>query len=230
MDPSDRAAASGGDAVGPPEKPADPLRAKDAEPAEPVKHGAEAEHRTEAEHYVSRAGVKLAFALGAFHIDPAGMTVADFGSNVGGFVDCLLQRNAARVYAIDTGYGVLAWKLRKDARVVTRERANALRIVLPERVDLVTVDVGWTRQHQALPAAKRALRPGGQIITLIKPHYENPAALKSGGVLSAIQAAETLALTLEQIRGLGFTVRGSVPSPLVGQHGNAEYLAWVTPT
>lgn len=183
----------------------------------------------DAQRYVSRAGAKLAFALQQFHLDPAGMVVADFGSNVGGFVDCLLQLQAARVYAIDTGYGVLAWKLRKDPRVVTRERSNALRVVLPEAVDLVTIDVGWTRQHQVLPAARRVVKSGGHIITLIKPHYENPTALKTGGVLSPEQAKHTLELTLARMRDAGFTIHGVATSPVVGQHGNVEYLAWVTP-
>src|SRR5436309_2115272 len=97
--------------------------------------------------FVSRAGQKLDHALDVFKIDVAGLTCADLGCNVGGFVDCLLQRGAAKVYAVDTGYGVLDWKLRKDARVIVMERTNAMHVALPERVTLVTIDVAWTRQQ-----------------------------------------------------------------------------------
>src|SRR3954470_11288116 len=107
--------------------------------------------------FVSRAGQKLEHALNTFHIDVNGQTCADLGSNVGGFVDCLLQRGAAKVYSIDTGYGVLDWKLRKDPRVVVMERTNAIHVTLPEKVSLVTIDVAWTKQRIILPAARRLL-------------------------------------------------------------------------
>src|SRR6476620_12477068 len=133
--------------------------------------------------FVSRAGQKLDHALGAFAIDVAGRTCADLGSNAGGFVDCLLQRGAAKVYAVDTGYGVLEWKLRKDPRVVVMERTNAMHVTLPEPVSLVTIDVAWTRQRNILPAARRILTAGGTVITLIEPHYEAAAAKLVKGVL-----------------------------------------------
>ena len=120
--------------------------------------------------FVSRAGQKLDHALGAFALDVSGFICADFGSNTGGFVDCLLQRGAAKVYAIDTGYGVLDWKLRKDPRVVVMERTNAMHVELPEPVRLVTIDVAWTKQRIILPAAKRVLDRDGWIVTLLKPH------------------------------------------------------------
>ena len=105
--------------------------------------------------FVSRAGYKLDHALAAFAIDVKGLVCADLGSNVGGFVDCLLQRMAAKVYAVEKGYGVLEWKLRKDSRVVVMERTNAMHITLPEEVALVTIDVAWTRQRNILPAARQ---------------------------------------------------------------------------
>src|SRR3954464_2055528 len=105
--------------------------------------------------FVSRAGQKLEHALVKFSIDVTGWICADLGCNVGGFVDCLLQRGAAKVYAIDTGYGALDWKLRKDPRVVTMERTNAMHVSLPEQVDLVTIDVAWTRQNKILPSARK---------------------------------------------------------------------------
>src|SRR4051812_11330036 len=97
--------------------------------------------------FISRAGQKLDHALTAFGVGVGGLVCADLGSNTGGFVDCLLQRGASRVYAVDTGYGVLDWKLRKDPRVVVMERTNAMHVRLPEPVDLVTIDVAWTRQR-----------------------------------------------------------------------------------
>src|SRR5579871_283949 len=105
--------------------------------------------------FVSRAGLKLEFALDAWNIDVRGKICADLGSNVGGFVDCLLQRGAAKVYAVEKGYGVLEWKLRKDPRVVVMERTNAMHATLPEPVALVTIDVAFTKQKHILPAAWR---------------------------------------------------------------------------
>src|SRR3977135_3262569 len=96
--------------------------------------------------FVSRAGLKLEHALMTFGLDVAGCVCADFGSNTGGFVDCLLQRGAAKVYAIDTGYGALEWKLRKDSRVIVMERTNAMHAELPEKVTRISIDVAWTKQ------------------------------------------------------------------------------------
>src|ERR1700729_302541 len=101
--------------------------------------------------FVSRAGLKLEAALLSFPIDVIGKTCADLGANVGGFTDCLLQHGAAKVYAVDTAYGVLAWTLRKDPRIIVKERMNALHVKLPEPVSLIAVDVGWTRQDKILP-------------------------------------------------------------------------------
>src|SRR5215210_4340418 len=122
--------------------------------------------------FVSRAGQKLDHALAHFSLNVAGAIAADLGSNTGGFVDVLLRRGASKIYAIDTGYGVLDWKLRKDPRVVVMERTNAMHAELPEPVSLVTIDVAWTRQRHILPAARRMVPPGGTVVTLIKPHYE----------------------------------------------------------
>src|SRR5687768_15837506 len=105
--------------------------------------------------FVSRAGQKLDHALATFHLDVAGRVCADLGSNTGGFVDVLLQRGAAKVFAIDTGYGALEWKLRKDARVVVMERTNAVHVTLAEQVSVVTIDVAWTKQRHILPSARR---------------------------------------------------------------------------
>jgi 23S rRNA (cytidine1920-2'-O)/16S rRNA (cytidine1409-2'-O)-methyltransferase len=130
--------------------------------------------------FASRAGQKLEHALATFAIDVAGKTCADLGSNTGGFTDCMLKRGASKVYAIDTGYGVLDWKLRKDPRVVVMERTNAMHAVLPEPVSIVTIDVAWTKQQHILPAARRMVSDDGDVISLIKPHYEaQPAQLRA---------------------------------------------------
>jgi 23S rRNA (cytidine1920-2'-O)/16S rRNA (cytidine1409-2'-O)-methyltransferase len=177
--------------------------------------------------FVSRAGQKLEHALASFGNDVTGLVCADLGSNAGGFVDCLLKRGAAKVYAIDTGYGVLEWKLRKDPRVVAMERTNAMHATLPEAVDFVSIDVAWTKQRHILPAARRMLKEGGQVVTLIKPHYEAEGGILRGGVLPP----EHLDQVVEGVKGdidvAGFELVGTVESPIRGAKGNAEVLCWL---
>src|SRR3954470_21157040 len=147
--------------------------------------------------FVSRAGQKLEHALVKFSIDVHGKVCADLGSNTGGFVDCLLQRGAAKVYAIDTGYGALEWKLRRDPRVVVMERTNAIHATLPEPVQIITIDVAWTRQRIILPAARRMLAEHGDVVTLIKPHYESqPSQLRKG-----ILPPENVPAVVDAVRG-----------------------------
>lgn len=174
--------------------------------------------------YVSRAGAKLAHALDIFHFSPAGLTCADLGSNTGGFVDCLIQRGAAKVYAIERGYGVLALALRKDPRVVVMERTDALHVHLPEAVALITIDTGWTRQRIILPAAKRLLAPHGTIITLVKPHYEAEPVLLQNGVLPDEQVEPVVAPLRASVADLGLTLIAETQSPIRGQGGNRELL------
>lgn len=175
--------------------------------------------------FVSRAGQKLEHALAAFAIGVSGRTCADLGCNVGGFTDCLLQRGAARVYAVDTGYGALDYRLRKDPRVVVMERTNAMHVALPEPVDLVTIDVAWTKQRHILPAAVRILREGGDVISLIKPHYEADPKLLRGGVLPEEQLQNVLARVKGDVAGAGLQWIEHTPSPIKGGKGNVEYLA-----
>ncbi|MBN1489688.1 MAG: TlyA family RNA methyltransferase [Phycisphaerae bacterium] len=179
--------------------------------------------------YVSRGGLKLAAALDAFGLAPAGWVCADFGCNVGGFTDCLLQRGAERVYAIDTGYGALDYRLRRDGRVVVMERTNALHAPLPEPVDLVVIDVAWTQQRYIVPAAAARLRPGGRIVTLVKPHYEVARERLHGGVLDPAAANDVLDATLADLAGRGVVVRGQTDSPILGQAGNREFLVLIEP-
>jgi 23S rRNA (cytidine1920-2'-O)/16S rRNA (cytidine1409-2'-O)-methyltransferase len=180
--------------------------------------------------FASRAGLKLDHALTVFQLDVAGLVCADLGSNVGGFVDCLLQRGAAKVYAVEKGYGVLEYRLRKDARVVVMERTNAMHVTLPEPVSLVTIDVAWTRQKNILPAAKRLLKPDGYVVTLIKPHYEaNPALLKKG-VLPEGEVDAVVKSVEQDFYNSGFTCQGTTRSPIEGAGGNVEVLAILRPT
>ncbi len=179
--------------------------------------------------FVSRAGHKLEHALSAFAIDVGGKVCADLGCNVGGFVDCLLQRGATKVYAIDTGYGVVDWKLRKDPRVVVMERTNAMHVTLPEPADVLTIDVAWTRQRNILPSARRLLRPDGLAVTLIKPHYESPPPLLRKGILPPESLDTVLAAVREDIARSGFELVQTVTSPIKGAKGNVEVLAWLRP-
>jgi len=227
--------------------------------------------------FVSRAGRKLAHALDAFEFDVTGMVCADFGCNVGGFTDCLLQRGAKHVYAIDTGYGVLAWKLRNDERVTVMERTNALHAEPPPHesiardvrdvgahgdsksphpgplpggeggevgftkagslggVDLVVIDLAWTPQRHAIPAALRWVKPDGSIIALVKPHYETTEAEKrellKDGALEPGDAVRVLQRVLEAMPGLGVEVIRHCRSPVVGgkSKGNVEFLVWCRP-
>ncbi len=174
--------------------------------------------------YVSRAGSKLEAALAAFGLEVAGQVCADFGSHVGGFVDCLLRHGAAKVYAVEPGYGVLDYGLRNDERVVVCERTNALRFNSPEPCDLVTIDVGWTPQRLVLPAARRALKPTGRVVTLIKPHYEAPEEWLRGGVLPPERLDEVLATCRQDVADLDWQIAGEFESPLTGHGGNVEWL------
>jgi len=173
--------------------------------------------------FVSRGGEKLDAALDAFGLDVAGMTCADLGCSTGGFTDCLLQRGAQHVYAVDTAYGELAWKLRQDERVTVMERTNALHAQPPvQSVGLVVIDLGWTKQEKVIPTALR-WRPS-TIITLVKPHYE------SGQHRMADDAAEAEAQrVIESLPSMGVAVKGQVESPIRGGKGkNREWLVWLT--
>ncbi len=183
-----------------------------------------------ASDFVSRAGHKLAAALAAFHVDVTGLTCADLGSNTGGFVDCLLQHGAAKVFAVERGYGVLDFKLRRDPRVVVMERTNALTLTLPQRVQLVTIDAGWTRQRLILPAAARLLAPEGHIISLVKPHYEAEPEQLVRGVLPPEKIESILATIRAELSCFGLKVSAETESPLPGHSGNHEHLWHLRPS
>ena len=179
--------------------------------------------------YVSRGALKLEKALDTFPVDPRGRTCADLGASTGGFTDLLLQRGAAKVYAVDVGYGQLHARLRGDPRVVVRERENARALTadaLGERVDLVTGDLSFISLRLVLPAVKAILRPGGDALLLVKPQFEvGRGEVGKGGVVrddakrrAALDAVEAAA------RALGFEVTGEAESPIEGPAGNREWL------
>jgi 23S rRNA (cytidine1920-2'-O)/16S rRNA (cytidine1409-2'-O)-methyltransferase len=182
--------------------------------------------RHEAANFVGRGGLKLAAALSAFALDVRGCVCADFGCNVGGFTDCLLRAGAAKVHALDTGYGQLAWKLRKDPRVVVRERTNVLHCPADEPVDLVAIDLAWTPQELGVPAAMRWLKPGGRIVSLLKPHYELAHVLgrRPDRTLDLKDAREIVRKVCARLHAAGATVLAIAPSPIEGKGGNEEFL------
>lgn len=169
--------------------------------------------------YVSRGGIKLEHGLKKFGIDVTGLIVLDVGSSTGGFVDCLLQNGAVKVYSVDTAYGELVWKLRQDPRVVVIERQNILFLgSLPEQVDFVTIDVTFTSLTKILPVIQKFLKPDGKIIALLKPQYEDQKlALKNHGVVPETFHQEILSR---------FQYQKMTSSPILGTGGNKEYLLY----
>ena len=182
--------------------------------------------------FVSRGGDKLDHALTAFSIDVGGLIAADFGASTGGFTDCLLQRGAARVYAIDVGYGQLASRLRGDPRVVVVERTNVRHLVsLPELVDLVTIDVSFIGLSLVLPTARNLLSESGRIVALIKPQFEaGRANVGRGGVVRDPRVhRRVLEDQFTTAAELGLGITGLAASPLRGPAGNIEFLAALVP-
>ncbi len=158
-----------------------------------------------------------------------GWVCADLGCSSGGFVDCLLQFGALRVYAIDRGYGVLDNRLRSDPRAVVMERTDALHVVLPEPVQLVTIDTGWTRQARVLPVARRLLAAGGRVIVLVKPHYEAPPEWLREGVAQENKLQAILEGVGEAVARCGLILAGETESPIRGRGGNREFLWHLLP-
>jgi 23S rRNA (cytidine1920-2'-O)/16S rRNA (cytidine1409-2'-O)-methyltransferase len=187
----------------------------------------------EPQPYVSRGGHKLAAALDAFEIDPAGLVCLDVGASTGGFTDVLLQRGARRVHALDVGRGQLAESLRRDPRVVSMERTNARDLratTLPEPIDLATVDVSFISLGLVLGPVASTLAPAGQIVALVKPQFEAGRGRTERGVVRdpAIHR-EVVERTLESAARLGLGTRGVIASPITGPEGNREFLVHLGP-
>lgn len=190
--------------------------------------------------YVSRGGEKLQAALQAFAVDPAGKVCADVGASTGGFTDCLLQNEAAKVYAIDVGQGILHWKLRTDPRVVVMEDTNArFQEGLPEAIELVTIDASFISLKLLLPVIKGWFRPvsiaaggeGGDVIALVKPQFEagrSETARGEGVIRDPAVHRQVLQEVSSFALAQGYNIRGLLRSPLLGPKGNTEFLAWMS--
>ncbi|WP_425807806.1 TlyA family RNA methyltransferase [Desulfitobacterium sp. Sab5] len=182
--------------------------------------------------YVSRGGLKLEKALKVFPVDFSQCVIADMGASTGGFTDCALQNGAARIYAIDVGYGQLDWKLRTDPRVVSMERVNARYLTaddLPEKVDWVVSDLAFISVTKVFTAMRAILHDKGQVISLIKPQFEagREQVGKKGVVKDPDIHAQVIIQVLSEAEAHGFTIRGIEYSPIRGPEGNIEYLAWL---
>lgn len=199
--------------------------------AKPTRPGALVEVTGASSPYVGRGGEKLAGALDRFQLDPGGMICLDVGCSTGGFTDCLLQRGATRVYAVDVGYGQFEWRLRQDPRVVLMERTNVRYLepgAIPEPIDLIVIDVSFISLTLVLPSVIAFLAASGSIITLIKPQFEVGKGLVGrGGVVRDDGLRES---TVEKVAGcaahLGLELAGRMESPIEGRKGNREFLAW----
>lgn len=198
-----------------------------------VSEDAVIEVRGQAIPYVSRGGLKLAKAMDVFGLDLTGMVCADIGASTGGFSDCMLQHGAAKVYAVDTGYGKLAWKLRTDERVVPLERTNARYLTheqIPEELDLASVDVSFISLRLILPALRGILAPDGQVVCLVKPQFE--AGKEKVGKKGVVREKSTHKEVLDNFVALAdelqFKILGLTFSPVKGPEGNIEFLGHLT--
>jgi len=184
--------------------------------------------------YVSRGGLKLERALDAFGVDPAGLCCLDCGASTGGFTDCLLQRGARKVYAVDVGYGQLAWKIRNDPRVVVLERTNiryAEPAQYPEPPELATIDVSFISLSLVLPALRKICAPDARAVCLIKPQFEagRDRVGKKGVVRDPQTHIDVLRAFAENAGASGFSVRSLTWSPIKGPEGNIEFLGYLAP-
>jgi len=172
--------------------------------------------------YASRGGNKLAAALDKSALSVEGLVVADFGSSTGGFVDALLQRGATRVYAVEIGFGLLDWQLRNEPRVIVMERTDARTAALPEPVDLITADIGFTRQSEFIPHALTMVKPEGYIISLIKPQYEVSGRELVRGRLTQDLTDRVVSRVVDQVRNLGGNVMEVFPSAVKGKDAKVQ--------
>ncbi|MCD7918393.1 MAG: TlyA family RNA methyltransferase [Clostridiales bacterium] len=199
----------------------------------PVAEDAAIEVRGKTLPYVSRGGLKLEKAIKTFPIDLYGVTAMDCGASTGGFTDCMLQNGAAKVYAVDVGYGQLDWKLRNDSRVVNLERTNArylTRAEIPEPLEFVSVDVSFISLGLILPALRPLLAEEAQMVCLVKPQFEAgwEKVGKKGVVRDPKVHVEVLEQFLRHAEQSSLTVKGLTFSPVRGPEGNIEYLGWLS--
>lgn len=194
-----------------------------------VSEGAVIELDLQEPKYVSRAGFKLEKALDHFGVDVAGSVILDAGLSTGGFADCLLQRGAQKIYGVDVGYGQVHEKIRNDSRVVVIERTNLRSMSpLPEKIDLVTLDLSFISILKVMDTVKAALKPEGELITLIKPQFEaRRDQVGKGGIIKDPKVhQEVLDKVITGIESYGFKCQGWTESPIEGSSGNKEFLAY----
>ena len=183
--------------------------------------------------YVSRGGLKLEKALKTFPITLEGKVMADIGASTGGFTDCSLQNGASKVYAIDVGYGQLAWKLRQDARVINMERTNVRYVTkddVGELIDFASIDVAFISLTKVLGPVKELLKPEGELVALIKPQFE--AGRENVGKKGVVKDPKIHEKVIEEVisfaKEIGFVICGLTYSPVKGPEGNIEYLMWAS--
>jgi 23S rRNA (cytidine1920-2'-O)/16S rRNA (cytidine1409-2'-O)-methyltransferase len=201
-------------------------------PGTQIKREAQLQLQGKDQPYVSRGGKKLEGALDAFEVDPKGMTVMDVGASTGGFTDCVLQRGARKVYAVDVGYGQLAWKLQKDPRVVNLERKNVRYLKseeVGEKVDLILIDTSFISMEKFLSSLLSFLKGGGSIVGLIKPQFEvGKGEVGKGGVVRDETLHQKVIKRISEFsRGLGLKVLGVIESPILGPKGNKEFFIYL---
>ena len=201
-------------------------------PGTSVDPEAEIEIRGNTLKYVSRGGLKLEKAMAVWPIELTDKVCMDVGASTGGFTDCMLQNGASKVYAVDVGYGQLAWSLRSDERVVCLERTNARYLdheIIPEEPDFSSVDVSFISLKLILPAIANVLKDGGEVVCLVKPQFEagKEKVGKKGVVRDPAVHQEVLEHFLEHAKESGFTVLDLSYSPVRGPEGNIEYLGWL---
>lgn len=182
--------------------------------------------------FVSRGGEKLEAALDHFKINVKDKIAADLGASTGGFTDCLLQRGAKKVYAVDVGYGQLAYALRQDPRVAVCEKQNARNLTyqdFPDPIEFLTADLSFISLTKVLPAIHSILIPGGEAVLLVKPQFESEKEeVEKGGVIRDPAIHERVVKKISgEAKNLGFIPKGSIPSPLLGPAGNREFLLWL---
>ncbi|MBP3521302.1 MAG: TlyA family RNA methyltransferase [Oscillospiraceae bacterium] len=199
----------------------------------PTEEEAPIELRGDGLRYVSRGGLKLEKAMALWPITLEGKTCADIGASTGGFTDCMLQNGASKVYAVDVGYGQLAWKLRSDERVAVLERTNARYLTheqIPDELDFFSVDVSFISLNLILPPLRALMKESGQGVCLIKPQFEagKDKVGKKGVVRDKAVHLEVLEHFLDHVSAAGFSLLGLTFSPIRGPEGNIEYLGWLS--
>lgn len=200
-----------------------------AKPGTIVAHDARIEVKGDDIRYVSRGGLKLEGAMKHFQIDFTGKTALDIGASTGGFTDCMLQHGLKKSYCVDVGYGQLAWKLQTDPRVVLMDRTNIRhleRTAIPDAIDIIVIDVSFISLEKVVPPALTFLKPGGELVALIKPQFEvGKGEVGKGGIVKDAEKRQAAVDRVRQsLETLGFETVGIIDSPILGQKGNVEYL------